>query len=449
VITARMNAPSTILLLSLLLNVSPDPACGATRCDTPLRLDAVQQSTATGLAQAEEKFRSCTQARSSVSWQDQWKVQSSKPTTSLASARGGSRLKRPSDVSSIINRRRADNAMSSTPASSTAKSESPAWGAAREDTMRTTPSSSTSARARRPAWSPGKDQSTPYLSTMRASQTMISTPNALRPRADDGETMQESPMLLSSTKSDSAQDHSLSAQATPACYSQTRPSSFAPLSKSELASAGANTPHLRASDWPVALPESATKHDPLSRGLFPTEPGSAVKFLSEIKESEAQQRSGEQMWLSQYEAEACMLLSCAREELQMLNERWKESEDARQKQTRQAAGLRVELEILQEKIEFLEAEKVSIYNELSLSKDVVAGLQDEVLAAKQQQREAQQACTVVVSEKASVEAQLVAWERNSLQVHDYSSDRSVLCLQREMFAPLSACCRRTCLHDSE
>ena len=50
-----MRAPALVSACVLALLGGPGPACGATRCETPLP-GGVVRSTATGLARAEEKF---------------------------------------------------------------------------------------------------------------------------------------------------------------------------------------------------------------------------------------------------------------------------------------------------------------------------------------------------------------------------------------------------------
>ena len=110
-----------------------------------------------------------------------------------------------------------------------------------------------------------------------------------------------------------------------------------------------------------------------------------------------------------------MLLSNARTELQALNQRWKEAEEAHQQHRRQAAGLRIEIEILQDKVDILEAEKVSIYTELTAAQEDNSGLRDGMLAAQQHQRETAQRCSAIMAEKAAAEARLAAVERDALQ----------------------------------
>jgi len=411
-----------LCVLLALLATSTGPVCGATLCDAPLRLDTVQQNTATGLAQAQEKFLACTQPSAPRhERQERWRAPSTGPPTARARPHAGSKLKRPLDVGSIVNRRRADEAKQhSTPLSSTSaswsssrdKHEAPGWGSAMRDAA--TPPHVSAGRTIQQQQAPGND-------------------------AED-DIMLESPILFSSvSKTDSAQRDSLSAQATPACYSQTRPSAFASLRKSEHISAGADTPHLRASDWVSHTPEPITAPRQLSQKLFAQDehqqPGAVsdagVQLLSAIKAVQEQQYQYEGLQtqqkpqgdvmlapvgMSEYEEEACMLLSHAREELQELNSRWKDAEEARILQSRKAAGLRIELEILQEDVAVLEADKVSIYSELKMSQDSNSLLQDDLFAMQQQQREVSQRCTSLMAEKAAAEAKLASFESESLQV---------------------------------
>jgi hypothetical protein len=166
---------------------------------------------------------------------------------------------------------------------------------------------------------------------------------------------------------------------------------------------------LRASDWAENTPEPVQRRNPLSQKLFAqdeqqadTELTPVAKLLSSIKaaqEEQFQQLRLQQMSIAsdaggkEYEEEACTLLSNARMELHALNQRWKEAEQGRLQQSRQATALRVELEILREKAEQLEAEKVAIYSELRAVEKNNGELQDAIHAVEQQQRKTAQRCS--------------------------------------------------------
>ena len=403
----------------LVLFAAPHPTCGSTRCDTPLRWAA---DTAAGLAEAQEKFLSCAQAQPSAVHPERWKPPSASESLSKAPAepRGGSRLKRPSDVGSMIDRCR------------------------RDDALRTPMSSSFSAVGGSGSWSKSKSKNTPERSPMRDDgatprlRTMLSDgvgSPLQRMQGDGGDAMQESPMLFSSTRSDSLQHDSLSAQATPACYSQTRHTSAGALGQSALKAAGAETPHLRASDWPEDTPERIIPRDTLSQKLFMQDDAQSHlsaqspargNLYSAMKAAQQQHREetlpdGGVMHadaapgMSEYEEEACMLLSTARIELQALNDRWKEAEEARLVSSKEAQHLRNDVDVLQQNADVLEAEKVAIYNELQTYQRLSASLQEELSAAQQQQREAQQRCSSLMAEKAGAEASLAAMESKALQ----------------------------------
>jgi hypothetical protein len=345
---------------AVVLLAAPRTACGATSCDTPPRWDA-----AAGLEQAREKFLSCTHARPAQAQQEQWKATEGQPASRAAPA-GVSRIKRPSNVGGIMNRCRTIDVARSTPASSTSASS---WGSsARRSTGG--PEANAMQDAETPArMSVGWSQQQPASSLLDVDDPMV-----------------ESPMLLSSTKSDASKPDSIDAHTTPVCTSQMRPSSFGSLGRPDHKSAGADTPHLRASDWAENTPEPGQRRNPLSQKLFEqdeqqadTELTPVAKLLSSIKaaqEEQFQQLRLQQMSIAsdaggkEYEEEACTLLSNARMELHALNQRWKEAEQGRLQQSRQATALRVELEILREKAEHLEAEKVAIYSELRYAIDI-------------------------------------------------------------------------------
>ena len=380
-----MRAPALVSACVLALLGGPGPACGATRCETPLP-GGVVRSTATGLARAEEKFNEVVAGPVPA-------AHPARPASAppRATSMAGSRLKRPSDVSSIMHQGQGGGASVS---------------AAR--CLSTGPPAA------------------PTASTRHTGGTMLSSARAewKARQQDDGDLMLESPTSVSSTRSDTA-GHSLSVQATPACFSQRHRSTFAPLSKSEFMS-GVETPHLRASEWAEASPDSTRRRRPLSQKLFasddlqqgagPGESQSAVKLLSAMKEQQQQQLGlpleDQQIELDE---EAYMLLGSAREELQALNQRWKDAEEARTHEAKKAAELRGELDGMQEDLDILEAEKVAIYGELQSAKTRARGLQEDVHAAQQQHREAVQRCSVLMSEKAAVEAQLAALESKTLQ----------------------------------
>ena len=403
-------------LFCCVLLAAPGPACGTTRCDTPVQ----RWDTAAGLEQAKEKFLACALPEHSSQPRERWKAPEMHPTLRSAGT-GASRIKRPSDVGSIINRCRTTDAIRSTPQSSSISARS-VWSA--------------NGKTDGPSWSAMRDADTP--SYLRAEQMNPQQQQQQQQKQkqqqqkdssfDDSDAMLESPMLLSSTKTNSPQTTSVDLQATPVCTSQMRPSSFGTLGQSEFKSAGADTPHLRASDWPDNAPEAAIQRGPLSQKLFahedqqtsraePTVAGTLLSAIKAAQEQQHQQLSGVNTeWSeSHYEEEACMLLSNARTELQALNQRWKEAEEAHQQHRRQAAGLRIEIEILQDKVDILEAEKVSIYTELTAAQEDNSGLRDGMLAAQQHQRETAQRCSAIMAEKAAAEARLAAVERDALQ----------------------------------
>ena len=101
-----------------------------------------------------------------------------------------------------------------------------------------------------------------------------------------------------------------------------------------------------------------------------------------------------------------MLLSTARSELQALNDRWKQAEEARLVTSKEAQDLRNDVYVLQQNADVLEAEKAGIYNELQAYQRLSVSLQDDLSAAQQQQREAQQRCSSLMTEKAAAEASL-------------------------------------------
>jgi hypothetical protein len=271
-----------VVLSAVALLAAPRPTCGATRCDTPMRWEsALERETASGLAKAEEKFQSCARAPSAPR-QARWRAPSAGPPQARSSPKeGGSKLKRPSDVGTIINRCRADEAKRTSPMSDADRSSSSAVKSSARGTSDT------------PAWSSLRDVSaTPRLSAGRAKQQQQQQVNT----HEDCDPMLDSPSLFSSSKGQSAQHDSN--QATPACYSHTRASSLDRLSKSDLLkSAAADTPHLRASDWAEHTPEPIMQRGSLSQKLFaqddllhshaqmtPTE-----KLLSAIKLAQEQQ----------------------------------------------------------------------------------------------------------------------------------------------------------------
>jgi len=378
----RRGLLAGVCVCAVLLLAAPRTACGATSCDTPRRWDA-----AAGLEQAREKFLSCTQARPAHAQQEQWKAPAGQPASRAAPA-GVSRIKRPSNVGGIMNRCRTNDAARSTPASSTSASS---WSDARRS-------------AGGPEANAMRDAETPARLSVGWSQQQ---PQSSLLDVDDP--MVESPMLLSSTKSDASKHDSLDAHTTPVCTSQMRPSSFGSLGRPDPQSAGADTPHLRASDWAENTPEPVQRRNPLSQKLFAqdeqqahTELTPVAKLLSSIKaaqEEQFQQLRLQQMSIAsdaggkEYEEEACTLLSNARMELHALNQRWKEAEQGRLQQSRQATALRVELEILREKAEQLEAEKASIFTELRAVEKNNGELQDAIHAVEQQQRKTAQRCS--------------------------------------------------------
>ncbi len=406
--------------LLALLAAAPQPACGATRCDTPLRWAA---DTAAGLAQAQEKFLSCAQAQPSALRPERWKKPSEAQAKTPAEPQGGSRLKRPSDVGNIIRSRRND-------AMRTPISSSSAGGGSR------------SAGESTPARSAMRDDgTTPRLHTVFTDGSLPQGRQERLPLAW-GDTMQDSPMLFSSTRSDSVQRDSMSAQATPACYSQTRHTSVGSLGQSALKAAGEDTPHLRASDWPEDTPDRIVPQGSLSQKLFaedgaqlpvPAQSLSSGNLYSAVKA--AQQRREEVLkneglmsaaaatGMSEYEEEACMLLSTARIELQSLNDRWKEAEEARLQQSKVAEDLRKEVDILHQDAEVLEAEKVTIYNELQASQRLSAGLQDELSAVQQQHREVNQRCSALMAEKVAAEAHVASLESKTLSLQQRTTQQ--------------------------
>ena len=412
----RRAALTGVCACALVLLAAPRPACGATSCDMPGRWDA-----AAGLEQAREKFLSCAQAPPASVLQERWKTPSvsSAPPVARAAPQGVSRLKRPSNVGSIISRCRTNNGSPrSTP---------------------TTPPRST------PSFSPRRRADGREPSAMRDAETPVRLSPMERPQQqpaasplDADDPMVESPMLLSSTKSDASRHDSLDAHTTPVCTSQMRPSSFGSLGRSDLKSAGADTPHLRASDWAENTPEPVRRTPAwragLSQKLFAqdeqqtgAELTPADKLLSAIKaarEEQFQQLKLQQLSLApdaangEYEEEACALLSNARMELHALNQRWKEAEEGRLQQTRQVTALRVEVDVLQEKAELLEAEKVGIYTELKAAEKNNRKLQDEMHAVEQQHRETAHRCSALTAEKAAAEARLAVIENDALQVQE-------------------------------
>ena len=405
--------------LLALLAAAPQPACGATRCDTPLRWAA---DTAAGLAQAQEKFLSCAQAQPSAMRSERWKPPSGAQTKTPMEHQGGSRLKRPSDVGNIMRSRRND-ALRSPISSSSA-------GAGR---------GSRSAAESTPARSAMRDDgATPQLQTVFLDG---SPPQGRLPNAG-GDPMQDSPMLFSSTRSDSVQRDCMSAQATPACYSQTRHSSIGSLGQSALKAVGDDTPHLRASDWPEDTPDRIVPRGSLSQKLFaedgarppaPAQSLSSGNLYSAVKAAQQQREEvlhhsglvsgAAAAGMSEYEEEACMLLSTARIELQSLNDRWKEAEEARLQQSKVAQDLRKEVDILHQDAEVLEAEKVTIYNELQTAQKLSAGLQDELSAVQQQHREANQRCSALMAEKVAAEARMASLESKALSPQQRTTEQ--------------------------
>ena len=365
---------------------------------------------------AEEKFLSCARAPSAPR-QERWRAPSAGlPLTRTGQKEGGSRLKRPSDVGSIINRCRVDEAKRSSPMSiNSADSSSSARG-----------------KSQTPAW--GVVQNCGAISSLSSARM---EPACDVPAAEDeGDAMLESPILLSSTRSDSAQYSSLSAQATPACYSQTRANSLGYLGKSDLKSAGADTPHLRASDWTLSehMPEPIRQRGPLSKKLFSQddlnqvqmqEISSNSKLLSAIKEAQVQQLFQLQQAVEEpalpthaaesqdYEEEACMLLSNARVELQVLNERWKQAEEARLNQSAEAAVLRQELKTLQANVDTLETEKGTVYAELKSFQDKCNSLHAELVTAQGREHQGSLRCSALMAEKADAEDRLATLEKES------------------------------------
>lgn len=293
------------------------------------------------------------------------------------------------------------------------------------------------------------DGATPRLRTMLSDgvASLLEGPHGQQQQdGDGGDPMQASPMLFSSTRSDSVQHDSLSAQATPACYSQTRHTSAGVLGQSVLKAAGADTPHLRASDWPEDTPEPIIPRGALPQKLFMQEepqphwsaqsPASG-NLYSAMKAAQQQRedalRDSRAMHataapgVSEYEEEACMLLSTARSELQALNDRWKQAEEARVVTSKEAQDLRNDVDVLQQNAEVLEAEKAGIYNELQAYQRLSASLQDDLSAAQQQQREAQQRCSSLMTEKAAAEASLAAMQSKLLQSsHEITQQDSVM-----------------------
>jgi small-conductance mechanosensitive channel len=108
-----------------------------------------------------------------------------------------------------------------------------------------------------------------------------------------------------------------------------------------------------------------------------------------------------------------MLLSNARVELQVLNERWKQAEEARLNQSAEAAVLRQELKTMQANVDTLETEKGTVYAELKSFQDKCKSLHAELVTAQGREHQGSLRCSALMAEKADAEDRLATLEKES------------------------------------